>query len=174
MEIGNQIVQLRKLSGMTQEQLAEKLDVSRQTISKWETGITTPDLESIAKISRMFQVSLDDLILQEKSDMSEKNEKITLEDLIKINRHNRRMTMLLTGGFMFLMMSVLSVVFINVIYSETTSIKYILYRYIAVGEYAYAPVDYGKLLIPSVVTGMIGIILCTMYVIGNHNRGKKN
>ena len=44
MEIGNKINQLRKLSGMTQEQLAEKLNVSRQTISKWESDSTSPDL----------------------------------------------------------------------------------------------------------------------------------
>lgn len=54
MEIGNKINQLRKLSGMTQEQLAEKLNVSRQTISKWESDSTSPDLESIVKISRIF------------------------------------------------------------------------------------------------------------------------
>ena len=40
MQIGNKINQLRKLSGMTQEQLAEKLNVSRQTISKWESGVS--------------------------------------------------------------------------------------------------------------------------------------
>ena len=49
MKIGNKINQLRKLSGMTQEQLAEKLNVSRQTISKWESDSTSPDLESIVK-----------------------------------------------------------------------------------------------------------------------------
>ena len=38
MDIGNRLNQLRKLSGMTQEQLAEKLSVSRQTVSRWETG----------------------------------------------------------------------------------------------------------------------------------------
>ena len=65
MQIGNKISQLRKLSGMTQEQLAEKLHVSRQTISKWEAGTTMPDLESVATISRMFQVPLDDLMLEE-------------------------------------------------------------------------------------------------------------
>ena len=59
MKIGNKLNQLRKLSGMTQEQLAEKIDVSRQTISKWESDSTSPDLESIVKLSRIFHVSLD-------------------------------------------------------------------------------------------------------------------
>ena len=45
MKIGNKLNQLRKLSGMTQEQLAVKIDVSRQTISKWESDSTSPDLD---------------------------------------------------------------------------------------------------------------------------------
>lgn len=61
MEIGIKLNQLRKLSGMTQEQFAEKLNVSRQTISKWETGNTSPDLESIVRVCKIFHVSLDDL-----------------------------------------------------------------------------------------------------------------
>ena len=64
MEIGNKIHQLRKISGMTQEQLSEKLNVSRQTISKWESGNTSPDLESIVKVSKIFHVSLDDLLTE--------------------------------------------------------------------------------------------------------------
>ena len=54
MEIGNKINKLRKLSGMTQEQLAEKLNVSRQTVSKWESDSSVPDLTSIVKIGRLF------------------------------------------------------------------------------------------------------------------------
>ena len=45
MKLGEKIYQLRKMSGMTQEQFAEKLNVSRQTISKWESGSTSPDVE---------------------------------------------------------------------------------------------------------------------------------
>lgn len=54
MKIGNKLNQLRKLSGMTQEQLAEKINVSRQTISKWESDNTSPDLESIVKIISIY------------------------------------------------------------------------------------------------------------------------
>ena len=45
MEIGNKIQELRKKNGLSQEQLAEKIGVARQTISKWELGETYPDLE---------------------------------------------------------------------------------------------------------------------------------
>lgn len=75
MEIGKKINQLRKLSGMTQEQLAEKLDVSRQTISKWESGGTSPDVGSMVRVSKIFRVSLDNLLLEgEEENVIGKNE----------------------------------------------------------------------------------------------------
>ena len=85
MQIGNKINQLRKLSGMTQEQLAEKLNVSRQTISKWESGSSSPDIESVVKVSEIFQVSLDDLLKEGEASVTNKNdERITLEDLVRV------------------------------------------------------------------------------------------
>ena len=56
MEIGNKINQLRKLSGMTQEQLAEKLNVSRQTISKWEKGLSIPDAEMLIRLAEILVI----------------------------------------------------------------------------------------------------------------------
>lgn len=169
MKIGNQIHQLRKLSGMTQEQMAEKLNVSRQTISKWESGATMPDLESMVQICRMFQLSLDELLLKEEENLTKGNEKITLEDLMEINLHNRRMTLLLVSGLVLLMVSALGGVFVGALYSTTNSIEYMLYRYIAVGEYAYAPVNYAGLVMPAVMAGILGIVLCLWYVIKNKN-----
>ena len=64
MELGRKIYQLRKLSGMTQEQLAEKLNISRQTLSKWENETGVPDVESVVKISTLFHVSLEELLLE--------------------------------------------------------------------------------------------------------------
>lgn len=60
--IGNKILEFRKKSSLTQEELAEKMDVARQTISKWELGETSPDLNEARKLSEIFNVSLDELI----------------------------------------------------------------------------------------------------------------
>ena len=62
MELGKKIKQLRKFSGMTQEQLAEKLNISRQALSKWENGTSMPDVESVVRISMLFQISLEELL----------------------------------------------------------------------------------------------------------------
>ena len=79
MEIGKKIMDLRKKNGLSQEELAEKVDVARQTISKWELGETSPDIKQAKKLSKMFKVSLDELtdndikdILVEKTSNTEK------------------------------------------------------------------------------------------------------
>ena len=79
MEIGNKILELRKKNDFSQEQLAEKMGVARQTISKWELGETAPDLTQSKMLTQIFNVSLDELtnneiksILIEKADISEK------------------------------------------------------------------------------------------------------
>lgn len=58
--------------------------MSRQTVSKWESDSSSPDLESVVRISRIFHVSLDDLLEEAETSVTNRNEdKITLEDLMK-------------------------------------------------------------------------------------------
>lgn len=172
MEIGNKINQLRKLSGMTQEQLAEKLNVSRQTISKWESDSTSPDLESIVKISRIFHVSLDDLLKEGEAGVVNKtDEQITLEDLMKINLQNRKMTLLLISGLIFIMVSILNFAYVIALQSTTLSTQYMLYRYIVTGQYENAPIDYMRLMIPSIIAAAIGVILFISYTIERRKKG---
>ena len=63
MDFGKQIKQMRLERKLTQEQLANQLGVSRQAVSNWENNKNLPDLELIIAISKLFSVSLDDLIL---------------------------------------------------------------------------------------------------------------
>ena len=59
MNLGNKILELRKKSNLSQEQLAEKMNVTRQTISKWELNETTPDIKQAKELSKIFNISLD-------------------------------------------------------------------------------------------------------------------
>ena len=61
MNINEKILLLRKKEGLSQESLAEKLNVTRQTVSNWELGQTTPDIQQAKNISKIFKISLDDL-----------------------------------------------------------------------------------------------------------------
>lgn len=62
------LVQMRKLHGMTQEELAEKIGVSRQAVAKWESGESLPDLEKSKMLAEVLNVSLDELANHEPED----------------------------------------------------------------------------------------------------------
>lgn len=62
MSLGDNLFNARKKSGMSQEEVAEKLGVSRQTISKWELDETLPDIRQSKKLSNLYHLTLDELI----------------------------------------------------------------------------------------------------------------
>ena len=62
MPLSENITQLRRAMGLSQEQLAQQIGVSRQTISKWETGQSAPELEKLVTLSQIFGVSTDELL----------------------------------------------------------------------------------------------------------------
>ena len=87
MKISEKIVHLRKLNGLSQEDLAEKLEVSRQAISRWEMGTAKPDANNILQLSTLFGVTTDYLLHDEyESD----------NDLPKIKENNQILHMNLT------------------------------------------------------------------------------
>lgn len=74
MDLGNRIKNEREKLNLSQDDLAQKMDISRQAISKWETGKSYPDIETILKLSDLFNLSLDELV---------KGDKTFQENLIK-------------------------------------------------------------------------------------------
>lgn len=69
MEFREQLMELRKQRGWSQEQLGAKIGVTRQTVSKWETGDTTPELAKLIELSSLFEISVDRLIgIEERKD----------------------------------------------------------------------------------------------------------
>ncbi|OPF86151.1 hypothetical protein BW731_12320 [Vagococcus martis] len=74
MTIGQVLKEKRKEYQLTQEQLAEKIYVTNRTVSNWETGKTTPDIDSLIRLSALFDLSLDNLLL-EGSDIVGKHQK---------------------------------------------------------------------------------------------------
>ena len=68
MTLGERLIQLRAKAGLSQDALAERLGVSRQSVSKWENDVSVPDLEKLVKLSEMFGISLDELVKGEVAD----------------------------------------------------------------------------------------------------------
>ena len=81
MEFNNKLYELRKQKGFSQEELSNRLNVSRQTISKWEVGESTPDMEKLVAISDLFGVSLDELVLDKAPEKAEASEQIVRSEL---------------------------------------------------------------------------------------------
>lgn len=73
MSLGERIQMLRKEKKMSQNDLAEKLDVSRQSVSKWETDTAKPELQKLILMAELFQVSLDELVSSETSEGNERD-----------------------------------------------------------------------------------------------------
>ena len=69
MSLGENLQFLRKKNDITQEQLAEKLEVSRQSVSKWESDTTYPEMEKLIQLCQMFHLTMDDLIQKDISSL---------------------------------------------------------------------------------------------------------
>ena len=67
-----QVYRLRKESNLTQEDLAEKCEVSRQAVAKWESGESVPDIYKLIQIAKIFDISLDELVRGEKQQENQK------------------------------------------------------------------------------------------------------
>ncbi len=68
MSFADNLIQLRKMNNLSQEELAEQIGVTRQTLSKYETGESLPDIEKCRQLADVFSVSIDDLISYETKD----------------------------------------------------------------------------------------------------------
>ena len=94
MELGKQIKKYRQEAQLSQEELAERIYVSRQTISNWENDKSYPDVNSLVLLSETFQVSLDKLI---KGDIDIMKEVIQREEVVKMKHYGAVYTILLTA-----------------------------------------------------------------------------
>ena len=92
MELGKQIKKHRQEVQLSQEKLANRVYVSRQTISNWENDKSYPDVNSLALLSEIFQISLDNLI---KGDIEVMKDVIQKEEIVKMNRYGKIYTIML-------------------------------------------------------------------------------
>lgn len=94
MDIGNKLNRARTKANLTQEQVAEALGVSRQTISNWENEITYPDIKSVVTLSDLYGVSLD-YLLKDKEEMSMSNYLDFLEESTNTVKSRNKLSLLI-------------------------------------------------------------------------------
>ena len=88
MNFNNKIYELRKEKNISQEKLAEKLNVSRQAVAKWENGESFPDIDNLIMISNLFNISIDRLVKNDNCITNVNKEDIYIYPFHKLNHVN--------------------------------------------------------------------------------------
>lgn len=101
-EMGNFLRQLRKEKKLTQEELAEKLYVSNRSISRWENGNTIPDFSLLVALSKIYEVSVEELIDGKRKSM----EKVSVMDKVANYTSNEKTNIKKRFGFLFLFLAI--------------------------------------------------------------------
>lgn len=79
MNLGEKLLKLRKLKGLSQEEAADKLNVTRQTISKWETNQSTPDFDKLIPICKLYEIGAEELLTGNKKEMKDEKKEDILD-----------------------------------------------------------------------------------------------
>ena len=131
MKLSDKIVRLRKSNGMSQEELADKLGVSRQAISRWEMGTAMPDATNILQLSRLFQVTTDYLL----NDEYQSDNDLPKVKEVKTDGIHQIMIFLITLEVMVLIIQFMSVMILqNIFFGVLSFIPFIA----MVGGFEYA------------------------------------
>lgn len=99
MSFGDKLIKLRKKEGMSQEELGEKLGVTRQTVSKWELGQTTPEMDKLRDISTLFDISVN-YLMNDNYGETEENESNKVENgsVVSESDNNTRKVVLIVAA----------------------------------------------------------------------------
>ena len=97
MKFNEKLIELRKKEGLSQEELGYKLNVTRQTVSKWELGQTTPEMEKLLEMSKVFNISVDELI-NESEEVVNQNPIIEDRPIEEKSSKNNKIIFLIVGA----------------------------------------------------------------------------
>ena len=121
-KVGKYISKLRKNEGLTQEELAEKIGVNSKTISKWETGINVPDTVLLFELSKVFKVSVQDILNGDKIETLDKNDYVIIKGITFYNKIFKKK---ITKIFFFVLIFIIFV--FSVLYTINNYNKNLLY-----------------------------------------------
>lgn len=161
MDFGTQMKNLRKEKNMTQEQMAQELGVSRQAVSNWENNKNLPDLEIIIRISRIFSVTLDDLILGGKDEMNNMTQKL-IDDGSENTKLKTALKILAVGA-------VLMLIGLLCFFLKSITVEYVDAEGFLHENFFFIPIGY-LFLFSGFITSLIGAVKALFS--GRHRKGK--
>ena len=114
MTLPDRLVKLRKAAGLSQEEVADKLEVTRQTVSKWETGQSSPDLDKVLPLCDLYHITPDELLheggSEEADELKAQKDAARAEELLEKSVAKKKLIGILSGVFTY----VIAIVFIMV------------------------------------------------------------
>ncbi len=169
MEFKDKLLELRKKNGYSQEELGYKISVTRQTISNWEAGITTPELNKIKELAKVFNITTDELLLFDNKAIGKEDKLFNLKAIKKAFHYEYKSKKQIKG---------LPLVHINIglgIYKAKgiIAIGNITIGFISLGFLSIGILAFGLLAIGLFATGIfsLGIITCAVIALGLFSLG---
>lgn len=114
MSLGEKLLKLRKKKGLSQEEVADILHVTRQTVSKWETDQSMPDFDKVVPICNLYEISTEELFHDGVS-VSKNEENIHIEDTISQQNYHRKKALFTTVAVTLYILSVVVIIFFSTV-----------------------------------------------------------
>lgn len=114
MSLGEKLLKLRKKKGLSQEEVADILHVTRQTVSKWETDQSMPDFDKVVPICNLYEISTEELFHDEVSTPREVEE-VRIENTTTYQNYNRKKALFTTVAVMLYILSVVVIIFFSTV-----------------------------------------------------------
>lgn len=106
MNLGEKLFELRKAKNLTQDEVAEKLNVTRQTVSKWETSQSTPDFDKIVPISELFEIGLEELLTGKVKEENEQTKEEIKEKVLTKQEAKEKSAKVVSGSIFIYILAV--------------------------------------------------------------------
>lgn len=119
MNLGEKLFELRKAKNLTQDDMAEKLNVTRQTVSKWETNQSTPDFDKIMPLCELFEIGVEELLTGKKTEEREEKKK---EEKVLTRQEIKERSAKIVSGSVFIYIAAVAFVAIAVAVQHTNPI----------------------------------------------------
>lgn len=114
MSLGEKLLKLRKKKGLSQEEVADILHVTRQTVSKWETDQSMPDFDKVVPICNLYEISTEELFHDEVSTPREVEE-VSIENTTTYQNYNHKKALFTTVAVMLYILSVVVIIFFSTV-----------------------------------------------------------
>lgn len=178
MNIGEKLFELRKAKNLSQEEVADKLNVTRQTVSKWETNQSTPDFDKIIPLCELFEIGAEELLtgkkVEEKAEQTEKQEEkvLTKEEIRRKSAQVVSSSVLIyilavaffivAVAFLWIDPIIVTAVFLGVVGFATARL---IRHYMSIPKFEKTKEEVKEIEIMKQINGIVGAICTAIYFI---------